>query len=67
MEKLMRMKEVSEILGVSAETLREWGRKGYLVPVRTFGNQRRYFESDIKRFLEERRDKKNEDQPENEG
>ncbi len=38
-------------LGVSTKTLRRWEKKGFIMPVRTAGNQRRYSIEQIERFL----------------
>jgi putative resolvase len=50
-EKLLKIKEVSEILAVSIETLRNWDKSGVLVPLKTIGKHRRYRESDIIQFM----------------
>ena len=43
MNKYISIKEASDVLGVSPQTLRRWDRQGKLVPSkRTQGNQRRY-------------------------
>ena len=44
------IKEVSNVLGVSAKTLRRWEKKGILIPIRTSGNQRRYTQGHIDNF-----------------
>ena len=43
MGKLISTGPAAEALGVSASTLRRWGASGRLVPVRTEGEQRRYW------------------------
>jgi len=49
---LLTMKQASEILGVSAMTLRRWDKKGALKPFRPHpSNVRRYRKQDIIRFL----------------
>ena len=50
------IKKVSELLDVSEPTLWRWRKMGYLVPIR-IGGKVRYKMSDVKRLLEERRDK----------
>ena len=46
-ERLLNIKKASEMLSVSKETLRNWGRNGKISSVRTDGNHRRYRLSDI--------------------
>ena len=48
MDKLLSIKEVSDILHVSKNSLRSWDGNGRLVPIRTKGGHRRYRESDVK-------------------
>lgn len=52
MEKLLTLKEVSEILGVAKVTLRRWDNEGKLKALRTVGNARRYSEDSINNFME---------------
>ena len=52
MEKLLTLKEASEILGVAKITLRRWDESGKLKALRTVGNARRYSETDINNFIE---------------
>ena len=52
MEKLLTLKETSEILGVAKITLRRWDDSGKLKALRTVGNARRYSEEDINNFIE---------------
>lgn len=47
MKNLLTIKETSEILGVSYETLRNWDKSGKLTPVKTAGGHRRYKQEDI--------------------
>lgn len=47
MGKLLSLGEVSELLGVSKQTLRNWDKNGKLKATRTEGNQRRYSEADV--------------------
>lgn len=51
----VRIGEAAEMLGVSVETVRRWGREGRLELVRTSGNQRLVRRADISRLLAERR------------
>jgi len=53
MEKLYRIKEALEILGVHPKTLRRWAREGKIKVVRTVGGIRRIPESEIRRLLGE--------------
>jgi len=54
MNKLLSIKEASELLNVTTSTLRRWEKEGKLIPdERTKGNQRRYKLSvKIKQVLE---------------
>jgi predicted site-specific integrase-resolvase len=48
-EKLLNIKETSELLNISQSTLRRWEKEGRLIPdARTKGNQRRYKLSSIR-------------------
>lgn len=51
-KRLLRIKEVAEILGVNPETLRRWDRSGKLkaVIISTRGD-RRYKKEDIGKFI----------------
>jgi excisionase family DNA binding protein len=51
MNKLITIKEASELLSVTPKTLRRWDKLGSLNPVRTVGGHRRYKISDIKNFI----------------
>ena len=53
MEKLYRIKEASEILGVHPKTLQRWAREGKIRVVKTVGGIRRIPESVIRRLLGE--------------
>ena len=53
MEKLYRIKEASEILGVHPKTLQRWAREGKIRVVKTVGGIRRIPESEIRRLLGE--------------
>lgn len=44
---LLKISDVSERLGVTIESLREWERSGLIKPFRTPGGHRRYSEEDI--------------------
>ena len=50
--RLLKIREVAEMLGVNAETLRRWDRSGKLkaVIISTRGD-RRYKQEDIERYL----------------
>jgi excisionase family DNA binding protein len=55
--KLLSIGKTAEILGVHLDTLREWDKEGKLVPIKTFGNHRRYKISDIEAFCGEIKEK----------
>lgn len=48
---LLRPSEAAELCGVSNETLLEWERQGWLLPVKTPGGHRRYYKDTIERLL----------------
>ena len=50
-DKLLRLPEVAELLGVHVGTLRKWDNEGKLKAVRTPGGQRRYRLSDIEKVI----------------
>lgn len=50
-EKLLTIKQVSELLNVSYETLRSWDKNGKLLAIKTSGNHRRWKQSDIDGFM----------------
>ena len=52
MEKLLTIKEVSEILSVTKDTLRRWHKAGQLIPVVLPGGHRRYKKCDIEKLIE---------------
>lgn len=56
--KLLRIREVAEMLGVNPETLRRWDREGRLkaVIVSKRGD-RRYKPEDIQKFIEQNKNK----------
>lgn len=49
--KLLSVKEVAEILGVSPVTIRSWDKSGKIRTIRTPGNQRRIPEEELRRIL----------------
>ena len=51
MERLYTLKEASKILGVHVKTIQKWDREGKIKCVRTVGGRRRIPESEIKRIL----------------
>ena len=51
MDKLLTIGRVSDILGVSDETLRNWDRDGSLPSVKTKGGHRRWRKSDVDNFM----------------
>jgi hypothetical protein len=48
--KLLKIGQVADILGVSVDTLRRWESKGKLIPIKTPGRTRLYTEAQIKAF-----------------
>jgi putative resolvase len=50
MDKLLKISESANLLGVSTSTLRRWERQKKLMPERTRGGQRRYRLSKIKPY-----------------
>lgn len=50
--KLLKISEASEFLNVHPNTLRKWGKKGILKPIR-FGvrKDRRYKKEDVEKFI----------------
>jgi putative resolvase len=58
MEKHYTMKEASKILGVSVRTLQRWDKQGKIKCIRTVGGKRRVPESEIKRILGIREERK---------
>lgn len=50
-EKVVRIGKAAKILGVTAQTLRNWEKSGRLRPQRTAGGQRYYAVADLKRLL----------------
>lgn len=49
--KLLAIKDIKDLYGISRMTLINWERKGILHPIRTPGGQRRYLKEDIERLL----------------
>ena len=58
MEKHYTMKEASKILGVTVKTLQRWDKEGKIRCIRTAGGRRRIPESEIKRILGLREERK---------
>lgn len=55
-EKYLTIKEASSLLGVSAQTLRNWEKRGELVPYRNpINNYRMYKVQQVEDFLEDMR------------
>ena len=52
-EKLYKLEEVAEMLGVSKKTLRVWDNEGKLKAMRTAGGHRVYRETDIELYVQE--------------
>lgn len=56
MEKLLTLKEASEILGVNPQTLRRWDKSGKLIPVQINDRgDRRYKTSDVQSLIDKKR------------
>lgn len=50
-DKLLTIKEVSEILNVSYDSLRRWDKSGKLPSIKTGGGHRRYLQSSINEYM----------------
>jgi len=50
-DKLLRMKEVSTLLGVTPQTLRNWSNEGYIQAVVGKGGQRRFNLNEVRRLM----------------
>ena len=48
---LLRSKEAAKMLGVTVTTLRDMDKRGVLHTVRTQGNQRRFYEDEVKKLM----------------
>ena len=48
---LLTLKQASEYLNVSKETLRRWGKSGKLLPILTSGGHRRYQQEVLDEFI----------------
>lgn len=56
MEKYLTIKEAASLLGVSSQTLRNWEKKGELIPYRNPINQYRMYKVEqIEDFIEDMR------------
>lgn len=51
MSNLLTLKQASEYLSVSKETLRRWGKSGKLLPILTSGGHRRYQQETLEEFI----------------
>jgi len=51
MSKLLTLKQTSEYLNVSKETLRRWGKSGVLIPITTTGGHRRYQQEQLDEYI----------------
>ena len=49
-KRYLNINETARILNVSKSTLRKWDKDGILVPLKTFGNHRRYDYDEVKNF-----------------
>jgi len=50
-QKLLTVRQVAEVLGVSQVTIRTWDRRGKIRTIRTPGNHRRIPEDELARLL----------------
>ena len=57
-DKLLTVGEVARLAGCSPDTVRTWDREGLLTAQRTQGNQRRFIESEVVRFIQAERGSK---------
>jgi excisionase family DNA binding protein len=57
MEDLLSLKETSELLNVSEQTLRNWDKSGKLKAIRTNGNHRKYSKESIYKIAREKDNK----------
>ena len=56
MSKYISIKEAADLLGVTPQTMRNWEKRGQLIPYRNpINNYRRYKLSQIESFIEEMR------------
>lgn len=56
--KLLRIREVAEMLGVNPETLRRWDREAKLPAIKVSKRgDRRYKLEDVQKFIEENKNK----------
>jgi molybdopterin-binding protein len=55
MDEDLRIGDAAEMLGVSVDTLRRWGKEGKLKVVRTAGDQRVVSRAEVGRLMSERR------------
>ena len=51
MNNLLTLKQASEYLNVSKETLRRWGKSGILIPITTNGGHRRYRQEQMDEYI----------------
>lgn len=51
--KLLTPSEVAELFRVDPKTVTRWAKTGKLSSIRTLGGHRRYWESEVRRLLEE--------------
>lgn len=51
-DKLLRMREVATLLGVTPQTLRTWSNEGYIEAVKGKGGHRRFKRSEVRRLMQ---------------
>jgi len=50
-DKLLRMKEVATLLGVTSQNLRNWSNEGYIQAIVGKGGQHRFKLSEVRRLM----------------
>jgi excisionase family DNA binding protein len=53
--RLLSISEFAQRVGVSANTVRNWGKRGLISPIRLPSGQRRFTEEMVKEILEKER------------
>lgn len=51
-DRLLTLREVSELLGVSPKTVSRWCRQGKIAHIKTLGGHRRVYASEVRKILE---------------
>ena len=58
-DKLLKIREVADLLRVDITTLRRWDKNGKLPPIKTIGGHRMYYSSQIESILGRRIEEEN--------